>query len=361
LRTVTEETAGVASEAHLAPVLTPHGHLVLRVDGEGSPLESRLAARLQESFGRGTGDGLVDLGAALVGTPLPPVFGFWRDFAARYFSAVCATPDSGGSQLPKRIPAPPPEVLESLVASLPPMTGAEYATTQLLGTLWGELEAAFHAQLAASRLSIQEFLRTRNAVWNRVGRVHFNLAENRKDEEAPFAFLATYTPRLTAQGATQHLPLGEALREYARATDREKLLSLLLPVHRAAEKCGWLKEMVDAGEIFHALRWSVKEAYQLLTDVPALESAGVVIRAPGSWSGGRPPRPKVSATVGSRAAAGVGMDALLDFRAEVTLDGEALTAAEIRKLLAGTEGLALIRGRWVEVDRERLERMLETF
>jgi hypothetical protein len=38
--------------------------------------------------------------------------------------------------------------------------------------------------------------------------VHFNLAENPKDAEAPFAFLATYTPRLSAQARAQHLPLG---------------------------------------------------------------------------------------------------------------------------------------------------------
>ena len=46
---------------------------------------------------------------------------------------------------------------------------------------------------------------------------------------------------------------------------------------------------------------------------------------------------------------------------EVTLDGERLTAAEIRELLAKSDGLALVRGRWVEVDRERLSRMMEHF
>ena len=46
---------------------------------------------------------------------------------------------------------------------------------------------------------------------------------------------------------------------------------------------------------------------------------------------------------------------------EVTLDGEPLTAAEIKELLAKSEGLSLVRGRWVEVDRERLGRMLEHF
>jgi non-specific serine/threonine protein kinase len=66
-----------------------------------------------------------------------------------------------------------------------------------------------------------------NPAWNLVGHVHFNFAENRKDEKAPFAFLATYTMRLSAQAKAQHLPLGKALQEYAGVKNRERLLSLL--------------------------------------------------------------------------------------------------------------------------------------
>ena len=48
----------------------------------------------------------------------------------------------------------------------------------------------------------------------------------------------------------------------------------------------------------------------------------------------RPARPQVKATVGGNTPSQVGMDALLDFRMEVTLDGEKLSAAEIKRLLA---------------------------
>ena len=68
----------------------------------------------------------------------------------------------------------------------------------------------------------------------------------------------------------------------------------------------------------------------------------------------RPARPQVKATVGGKPPSQVGMDALLDFQMEVTLDGETLSAAEIKRLLAQSEGLAFIRGKWVEVDHERL-------
>ena len=219
----------------------------------------------------------------------------------------------------------------------------------------------FDAELAEAILSVQEFLRRRHPAWNLVGRVHFNLAENRKDEEAPFAFLATYSTRLSAAAKAQHLPLGKALQEYAGAKNCERLLSLLMPVQRAGENCPWLKTMIDAGEIFHPLRWSPQQALQFLKDVPALESAGVVVRMPASWRMNRPARPQVKATIGDNAPSRLGLDALLNFRMEVTLDGESLSAAEIKRLLAQSDGLALIRGKWVEVDRDRLGRTLEQF
>jgi non-specific serine/threonine protein kinase len=241
------------------------------------------------------------------------------------------------------------------------MIGAEYLTADVLANLWRDMDAAFDTELTEARLSAQEYLKSCHPAWNLVGRVHFNLAENRKDEDAPFAFLATYTTRLSAAATAQHLPLGKALQEYSGARNRERLLSLLMPVQRAAEHCPWLKAMVDTGEIFHPLRWSPQQAVQFLKDVPALESAGVVVRMPASWRMNRPARPQVKATVGGTTPSQVGMDALLDFRMEVTLDGEKLSAAEIKRLLAHSDGLALIRGKWVEVDHERLSRTLEQF
>ena len=45
----------------------------------------------------------------------------------------------------------------------------------------------------------------------------------------------------------------------------------------------------------------------------------------------------------------------------VSLDGEPLTSEEIEHLLASANGLHLVRGRWVEVDPEKLGRMLDEF
>jgi len=143
--------------------------------------------------------------------------------------------------------------------------------------------------------------------------VHFNLAENRRDPNAPFAFMATYASQLSAQARVQHLPLGQALREYGGTANRPKLLSLLLPVQRAAETCAWLQPMISSGELFHPLRWSPQDAARLLASAAELERAGVVLRMPAGWQAGRPARPQVTATVGVRAPSKLGLDGLLDF------------------------------------------------
>ena len=343
------------------PVLTPHGVLALRGDEEAPAPEPAHRARLEQAFLRGSGHGLLALGADEVGTALPAEWSYWRDFGARYVTALCALPELGEGAAKPAVPAPGESELAATAAAVPPMTGAEYLTAATLAGLWRAMDEAFDAELADAGLSVQEFLKSRHPAWNLVGRVHFNLAENRKDEEAPFAFLATYTTRLSASAKAQHMPLGRALQEYAGANNRERLLSLLTPVQRAAERCGWLKAMVDAGEIFHPLRWAPQQALQFLRDAPALESAGVIVRMPASWRMNRPARPQVKATVGGKPPSRLGVEGLLDFAMEVTLDGERLSEAEIKQLLAHSEGLAMIRGRWVEVDHARLSRTLEQF
>jgi non-specific serine/threonine protein kinase len=344
----------------LAPILTPHGRLTL-VQDDDAAVDAGLAQRIQTAFARGSGHGLLQLGANEIGVALPPALSYWREFAAQYVTAVCTRPDTGAEPPHTHVPAPPNSELDQLVLAAPPMAGAEYLAATVLRDLWQELDAAFRLELLESKCGVEEFLKRRNQAWNLVGRVHFNLAENRKDEAAPFAFLATYTMQLSAHAKAQHLPLGQALREYAGAANKARLLSLLLPVQRAAESCPWLKAMVEAGEIFHPLRWMPVQAMQLLRDVPQLESAGVVVRMPATWRANRPPRAQVTATVGGKPPSKLGQDALLDFRLAVTLDGEILTEAEIRELLSKSDGLAMVRGRWVEVDAERLSRTLAHF
>jgi len=324
-------------------------------DAEALPLPGSLTEAVTAAFAKGTGHGLLYLGASLVATALPPVWAYWRDFATSYITALCTT--AAG----ETIEPPDALILATLIADVPPMTGAEYLAPEALAALWVAIGEALADERSVSGISLEEFLKAHNPAWNLVGRVHFNLAENRKDPEAPFAFLVTYTTRLSAHGKAQHLPLSQALAEFAGAKKKAQLLSLLSPVQRAAEACTWIAAMVGSGEIYHPLRWQVEDAVRFLTDLPHIEAAGIVVRTPAQWQAGRPARPKVRAALGGKAPSRLGLDALLDFDMDVSIDGEPLTAKEIGAILSGSDGLQWIRGRWVEVDRARLSRLIDRF
>jgi hypothetical protein len=84
----------------MAPVLTPHGLLTLRQTGDALALDPEQGSRLEKAFARGAGHGLLWLGANEVGMALPPVLSYWREFGARYVTALCALPGigEGGSE-----------------------------------------------------------------------------------------------------------------------------------------------------------------------------------------------------------------------------------------------------------------------
>jgi len=342
----------------VVPALSPSGRLHLQPDVEAAPLPPDRAAGIASAFARGSGDGLLHLGLAEVETKLPPAFAYWRDWAREFVTAVHHQVGSGTHRDLAAV-APPLDRLAASAAAAPPMPGAEYLSRGLLFALWNEMDAALAERMAGFTGSVAEFLHAENPIWSLVGRVCFHLAENKTDHAAPFAFLATYTTGLTREARVSHRPLGRALEEYAGERNRRKLLSLLEPVGLAAKRSAFVRELVDSGEIYHPLAWTPAEAYRLLKETPEIEAAGVTVRVPDWWRAGAKARPRVQLTVGEKRASVLGLDALLDFSVQVSLDGEKLSEKEIRELLAGADGLRLLKGRWVEIDRAKLEQLLK--
>lgn len=340
-------------------VLSPAGRF--HFDGateDGAEIsDPKAKARITVAFAAGDGPGVLHLGAVEVETSVPATAAWLREVGRLFVTRLCATPELESSRQVIAVPCPRDELV-ALAAAAPPFLGGEYLTDEILVALWDRMGEALRLELAAFSGPVDKYLHAKNPVWNRMGRVCFHLAENKRDEEAPFAFVATYTARLSAAAKVQHLPLGEALRQYAGARNREALLSLLAPVQKAAEGSALGRELVDTGAIYHPLRWTPQEAYRFLKEVETFEESGVLVRLPDLWKGKHPPRPEARLSVGGKAMTSVGAEALLDFSVGIVLDGEPLSAAEIRALLAGSDGLALVRGKWVEVDREKLAQVL---
>lgn len=337
--------------------ISPAGRVYLEVLPCGAGILSpTIITRIRKAFEHGSGKGLLHLGASELTSSLPPSLAFGREFAHMFMARLCAIPDLAEQWSRAEIPAPRAE-LKELLAGVPPMLGAEYLDLDRLELLWAELQLAARDEIAAEDGNVQEWLGRKHPSWNVVGRVCFHLAENKANEQAPFAFLATFAASVSRQAQVRHLPLGRALQDYAGNENREALLRLLMPVHRASENSPWLKSLVDSGAIFHPIAWTPHDAHQFLQNIPIFEAGGIVVRIPDWWKPRNPPRPLVKISIG-KSAAGLGMDAMMDFDISFSLGGEEISSEEWKQLLAAGTGLVRIKGRWVEVDRATLDSVL---
>jgi non-specific serine/threonine protein kinase len=333
--------------------------LFVEPDDQVEPkLSPAAVARFNDSFAVSTARGLETLASEFLHEPLPPPFVFWRGFAQRLFTALCHNPNLDNASN-HAILKPTATDFAALAESAPPMKGLDYLNAATLARLWDELDAHVHVAIARTPGGPVAYLKSCNPLWNAVGRVTFHLAENKRNPAHPFAFLATYTNRVSEQGKVQHLPLGRALEEYAGAQNRAALAALLSPVQRAAEQSNLARQLLNSRAIFHPQIWGPDQAFAFLKEIPLFEQSGLVVRIPDWWKAGRPPRPQVSVRIGETKGNLVGKDSLLDFQVKVSLEGEPLTEAELKAILQSTSGLTLLKGRWVEVDKDKLQQVLE--
>ncbi len=289
---------------------------------------------------------------------LPAPFGFWRNFGRRYFSAVCR--EYAQAHKVWRTPhSPDDESLNELLQSAPPMRGLEYASAESIRSLWRGLDEYTRQRVAAKQSGLAEYLRTLDPAWNLVGRVTFHLAENKKNPDAPFAFLATYTEGQSQTGSPQHIPLSEALKKSIEQRDAKKLEELLEPVARASQKCPLVARLLDSRRLFAPQAWGIRDAFEFLSSIPSMEEAGVIVRVPNWWNASKPPRPQVSVRIGASGPRTSTLTESLDFNVELSLDGQPLTKAELTQLMAAREGLSLLRGKWVQVDHDKLQSALK--
>lgn len=338
-------------------ILSPSGRLRLKRDesNEGGKTFS-WEKKVFEAFSVHPASGLLALAATRPGTRLSSSVSFWRDFGCRYLTSLCRTPESVGDIF-NPIDPPGRFEIEAILFNAPPMEGGEYLNAERLQDIWMQLDAWVREDMAASATGLSGWLKKHAPMWQQVGRVCFHLAENKRHPELPFAFLATYAPQLSKDGQVQYQPLGRALKEYAGRKNRKALIHLLSPVESAAGKSPFIRQLVDSGDVFHALAWSPKEAHRFLKDVPVLEESGLLVRLPDWWS--KRPRPRVVVTMGEKKQTSLAAGSMLDFRVDIALEeDEHLTEEEWRRLMSEEEGLVNLRGKWVEVDREKLSEVL---
>ena len=334
--------------------ITPQGHLLVR-EAASETSDRNVSKAILEAYHESPARGMLD---SVTESALPPSFELARSIARLYLTELCkAGTGESGETLPE-IP-PPAADLERMIRQAPPMIGLEYLTVEVLANWWQELDSLTRREVSKHSGGVQGYLRERDPEWRFVGRVTLHLAENKRNPDYPFAFMATFANGLTPQGKVKHEPLSRALQQYAGEQNRAAMLNLLLPISKAAESSDLIRRLVDSEQIYHPLAWTARQAYDFIKSMPLLESSGLIVRLPDWWNTRKPPRPVVSVKINSGQSASIGLDAMMDFSLGMSLDGETLEPDEIAQLLESTGGLVPLKGKWVEVDPERLKQALE--
>ncbi len=249
---------------------------------------------------------------------------------------------------------------------MPPVYGGA-VTAGTLCEWFGSLEAAL-AWLAERELTTPEkWLESLGEGWQQLGKLCFHLAENGGEgaDSHPFAFLATFIYRAGQDGRPRHAPLALARQLYAG--DIPALTALLRPLQQAAAGNSFLNELINSGAVYKASAWGPRQAYDFLESLPLLEEAGIETRMVNLWQS-RPPRVELEVQVipGDESrkpdrAPALNISTLLRFNPRVVLGNYELTKAELEELLAGEDGLIRFRGEWVRLDKEKLEKLLNSW
>lgn len=248
---------------------------------------------------------------------------------------------------------PREETIELLLDSVPFVLGTEFVTRTWVKRQYRKLLAVFAKQIKGYSGKVSLYFAEKNRKLHVPERVFFHLVENHEGE-FPFAFLATYATKGDG-GRVRHVPLQYALTEYR--DERSKLLELLSCLNKAAEVSALIGGFMESGELFHPLGLTAEEAYQFLNDVTVIEGCGILCRIPNWWKK-RYNAFAVTVKMGEEKPSLIGLDALLHMAPSLTVGGMPLTEEEIRDLLTQTEGLSFIKGKWVEVNHEKLKRLL---
>ncbi len=341
-------------------VLSPEGHLYLDSTSQADEqLPEHIFEKIQLLFAHKPCAGLLHLGIQEFSVEFSSSFTFWQSFSRQFISHVCKlTQHVENTELPN-ITAPQNEELQNVIDHAPFMRGVEYLTVEALKSIWNGMTDILRKELQNFSGNLQGYLNQYNPRWNLVGRICFHLAENKNNDEKPFAFLATYTTQLSQAATTQHLPLKRALQDYAGEKNHSALLALLLPVQKASDQCPFIKDLVDTGSIFQPLYWTAKETHRFLKEIPLMESSGITVRVPNWWNPQKPPRPQVVVKLGDNTKGQLGLDTLLDFDMHLALaEGVTLTQEELLSLQDSSSNLVKIKGQWVEIDRAKLESVL---
>lgn len=259
-------------------------------------------------------------------------------------------------ELSRTLTKPSLEDIDFIKSKLPFMIGMEFVNDEWILKIFEKINDIFTFKLKNYEKSVESFLTEKNSHMNVAGKIFFHLIEN-NSQTYPFAFVVTYSQKMP-NGKIEHLPLQDLLLE--KQGDVEFMLKLLLSFSMVCMESKLISEIVYKREIFYPLQFTKQDAYIFLKEVSLYEKFGIMCRLPNWWRK-KTNSIKVKLSIGDEAPSYLGMQSILSFNPYIDIDGEVLTKQELEELVKKSQRLYLIRGKWVEVDHEKLNQALKAF
>ena len=196
----------VEQKKHLSIAISPNGHLYIDYNASDQEFASTaLAEKILNFFADNIHSGLLHLGLENLPNSLPASFTFWRQYSHLFVAEICKSCGPSEDVTKISLPIPSLKEREGFLNQAPFIKGYEYLTVQILEKIWISLFKCLICELKSFDNNLEKYLSHYNPSWNQIGRIYLHLAENKTNDDYPFAFLATYTSKLSERGKAQHM------------------------------------------------------------------------------------------------------------------------------------------------------------
>lgn len=248
--------------------------------------------------------------------------------------------------------------VDYILDNKPMCLGNEYVNEMWIKSILKKLMSIYKKEISTYRGTVDLYFTNKNNKLITPSRIYFHLVESREDN-ASFAFMATYTTK--ENNNIKHYPLKYALKEYRNSL--VELQELTKSLYNVSKQSQLIKKLIETGEIFSPIFINAEEAYEFLKEIELYESNGIVCRVPNWWEQ-RDESTLIQINIEQKKKDGYGLlskAALISVTPEMTYNGICITKEEINQLLLQTDGLAYIKNKWVEVDKRKLQYLLDEY
>ncbi len=247
--------------------------------------------------------------------------------------------------------------IDELLPYVPFIAGKEYVTDQWIRQQAEIFNEYYVEEATAFKGTQREFLAAKGVNITIPSRIYFHLVENKEKDEYPFAFLASYTA--SKGGRIVHFPLKNAIEEFKN--NKNELNKLIACITLASKESTFAARYMESGDIYFPIKMGENDAYDFLKEVPIFERCGIVCRIPKWYTETESTILVDIAEKMQFSGRYLSQQKLNWFIPKLIYHGVEITVDDARQLLQRSEGLEIIKGRWIENNHKDLEKLLEEY